>query len=152
MNVCYLSLGSNQKCPERQIRQAIKEIKQIPSTSLVKISQLYWNKAWGLKNQQDFCNVMIEIITILSPTILLKWCKKIESKHKRARKKQWGPRTLDIDIVLFGSRSVKTKNLTIPHPCFHLRDFVLIPLLELKPDLPVSNFLKKRGCIHNKNI
>ncbi|KGP63800.1 2-amino-4-hydroxy-6-hydroxymethyldihydropteridine pyrophosphokinase [Legionella norrlandica] len=139
MNVCYLSLGSNQKCPERQIRQAIKEIKQIPSTFLTQTSHLYWNKAWGLKNQQDFCNVMVEIKTTLLPHTLLKWCEKIENKHKRIRKKHWGPRTLDVDIILYGSRSIRTKNLTIPHPRFHLRDFVLIPLSELKPNFQLSN-------------
>ncbi|HGF0855462.1 TPA: 2-amino-4-hydroxy-6-hydroxymethyldihydropteridine diphosphokinase, partial [Legionella pneumophila] len=104
MNVCYLGLGSNQKNPERQIRQAIKEIKQIPSTCLIKVSRLYWNKAWGFENQQEFCNVVIEIRTTLLPHKLLKWCQKIENRHKRVRRKFWGPRTLDIDIILYGYR------------------------------------------------
>ncbi|TIE22736.1 2-amino-4-hydroxy-6-hydroxymethyldihydropteridine diphosphokinase [Legionella pneumophila] len=140
MNVCYLSLGSNQKNPERQIRQAIKEIKQIPSTCLIKVSRLYWNKAWGFENQQEFCNVVIEIRTTLLPHKLLKWCQKIENRHKRVSRKFWGPRTLDIDIILYGYRLIRTKDLIVPHPCFHLRDFVLVPLRELNSNLKIPNY------------
>lgn len=135
MNVCYLSLGSNQKSPERQIRQAIKDLKIIPDTSILNSSNLYWTKAWGFQNQQNFCNAVVEIITFLTPALLLKWCQKIENNHGRIRKRRWGPRTLDIDIILYGERTIKTKNLTIPHPHFLSRDFLLKPLLEINPNI-----------------
>ncbi|MCL9685016.1 2-amino-4-hydroxy-6-hydroxymethyldihydropteridine diphosphokinase [Legionella maioricensis] len=135
MNVCYLGLGSNQKFPERQIRQAIESISNIPSTSVIKTSSLYWNQAWGLQVQQDFCNAIVEITTLLPPLLLLKHCKKIEHKQGRIRKKRWGPRTLDIDIILYGNRRVNTKKLTIPHPYMQSRDFVLLPLLEINPNI-----------------
>jgi 2-amino-4-hydroxy-6-hydroxymethyldihydropteridine diphosphokinase len=139
---CYLSLGSNQKFPERQIRQAFNTIKMMPSTSIIKYSKLHWTKAWGLNNQQNFCNAVVEIVTLLTPIQLLHQCQKIENVQGRVRKKTWGPRTLDIDIILYGNRSVKSKHLTIPHPHFLSRDFVLIPLLEVGWSLgPVDNSL-----------
>lgn len=135
MNLCYLGLGSNQKFPERQIRQAVESIKKMRSTAVLKVSSLYWNKAWGLQVQQDFCNVIVEIVTQLPPQLLLKYCKQIEEKQGRIRKRHWGPRTLDIDIILYGSRNINTHNLSIPHPYMTVRDFVLTPLLEINPSI-----------------
>ena len=135
MNRCYLGLGSNQNNPERQIRQAIKALKNLPSTHVNKISRLYWNKAWGVSSQQDFCNAVVEIKTILAPQVLLKLCKKIEDQQGRTRKKHWGPRTLDIDIIFYGNRTINTHLLQIPHPYYKQRDFVIIPLLEINPQL-----------------
>lgn len=131
MNKCYLSLGSNQKCPERQIRQGLKAIKDLPSTAITQVSTLHWTKAWGVSNQPDFCNVVVEIITRLSPERLLSCCQKIEANQGRVRKKRWGPRTLDVDIILYATRRIKTNKLVIPHAHMHVRDFVLIPLSEL---------------------
>lgn len=135
MNSCYLSLGSNQKAPERHIRMAIKDLQTIPVTSVLSCSSLYWTKAWGLTTQQDFCNVVVKIATFLKPELLLKWCQKIEKQHQRVRKKRWGPRTLDIDIILYGNRTLHTKNLIIPHPHYLARDFVIKPLLEINPTI-----------------
>jgi len=138
MNRCYLALGSNQKFPERQLRLAIKSIRNLPSTSITRISTFYWNKAWGLTNQQDFCNAVIEIITILPPLKLLRACNKIENQHGRVRKKRWGPRILDIDILLYSNKVIQSKDLTIPHPQILTRDFVLKPLLEIRPDIQLA--------------
>jgi 2-amino-4-hydroxy-6-hydroxymethyldihydropteridine diphosphokinase len=131
MNVCYLGLGSNQKAPERQLRQAIKAIGALPSTVITQISSFYWNKAWGLRGQQDFCNAVVELRTLLPPFQLLKACQIIEKKQGRIRKKRWGPRIIDIDILLYGHQVIQSKILTIPHPHIQNRDFVLIPLREL---------------------
>jgi 2-amino-4-hydroxy-6-hydroxymethyldihydropteridine diphosphokinase len=135
MNKCYLSLGSNQKSPERQIRQALKKLKCLPSTFVHQVSRLYWNPAWGSRKQQNFCNVMVEISTLAPPFSLLRYCNRIEQRHGRVRKKKYGPRTLDIDIILYGSRRVQTKKLTIPHPQSAKRNFVLVPLFELDPSI-----------------
>lgn len=139
MNRCYIGLGSNQNSPERQIRQAIIAIKTIRSTAVIKVSNLYWNRAWGLHVQQDFCNAIIEINTLLTPFLLLKYCQTIEKNQGRVRKKRWGPRTLDIDIILYANRNIRSKNLTIPHPYMLSRDFVLIPLLEINPQIQLPN-------------
>ncbi|CAM2908787.1 2-amino-4-hydroxy-6-hydroxymethyldihydropteridine diphosphokinase [Legionella worsleiensis] len=135
MNICFLSLGSNQKSPERQIRMVIKELNAIPTSAVLCCSQIYWTKAWGLKSQQDFCNAVVKISTRLKPEMLLRWCQKIEKKHLRIRKKRWGPRTLDVDIILYGDRAIHTKNLIIPHPHYLHRDFVIEPLLEINPSI-----------------
>jgi 2-amino-4-hydroxy-6-hydroxymethyldihydropteridine diphosphokinase len=133
MNVCYIALGSNQKFPERQIRQAIEAIKKLPSTSVLSVSKIYKTKAWGIQVQQDFYNAVVELATLLTPSLLLSLCQKIETNQGRIRKKHWGPRTLDVDIILYGNRTIKTNILTIPHPYMMFRDFVLTPLLEINP-------------------
>lgn len=135
MTLCYLGLGSNQKCPERQIREAITALGNLPSTAVLKASSIYWTKAWGLTAQQDFCNAVVEITTRLAPELLLDFCQSIEKKHGRIRKKHWGPRTLDIDILLYGNRKIKSKRLSIPHPHLLFRHFVLAPLLEINPHI-----------------
>ncbi|WP_131794553.1 2-amino-4-hydroxy-6-hydroxymethyldihydropteridine diphosphokinase [Fluoribacter gormanii] len=134
MKVCYLGLGSNQQVPERQLRRAIKSIKSLPSTVVTKISSFYWNKAWGLQGQQDFCNTVIEISTRLPPLQLLDACQKIEKKQGRVRKKHWGPRVIDIDILYYEDKNIRSKELVIPHPQIQFRDFVLIPLMEINPN------------------
>lgn len=131
MNKCYLGLGSNQKSPERQLRQAICSLKSLDATSITKVSSFYWTKAWGLQKQQDFCNAVVEIHTTLSPLVLLRACQKIEKKQGRIRKKRWGPRVIDIDILLYGERKISLPDLIIPHPHILSREFVLIPLKEL---------------------
>ena len=127
-----MGLGSNQKSPERQIKQAIKAIKALPKTAITQQSNVYWNKAWGLNKQPDFCNAVVEISTSLCPSLLLAYCQHIETNQGRIRKKRWGPRTLDIDIILYGCRTIQTQNLTIPHPHMLSRDFVLIPLAQIQ--------------------
>ncbi len=131
MNQVFLGLGYNQKYPLRQLRQAIHSIKSLPRTSVIKCSSFYWTKAWGLQTQQDFCNIVIEITTVLPPLKLLKLCQRIEKKQGRIRKRHWGPRTLDIDILLYKDRTIKSKLLTVPHPFMLTRDFVLDPLSEI---------------------
>ena len=132
MNLCYLGLGSNQRSPERQLRRAIQSIKKLRAISVTKISSFYWSKAWGLSNQQDFCNAVIEIHTTLPPLKLLKACQLIEYQQGRIRKKHWGPRVIDIDILIYQDRIIQSKRLTLPHPHIMSRDFVLTPLSEIK--------------------
>lgn len=138
MNVCYLGLGSNQKSPERQLRRAIRSISSLNFTSITQVSNFHWTKAWGLQNQQNFCNIVIEINTVLTPQKLLNACQQIEKKQGRVRKRRWGPRTIDIDILIYGARRVQLQTLMIPHPHILSRDFVLIPLKELNPDISFS--------------
>lgn len=144
MNPCYLGLGSNQKHPQRQLRLAIKAIKKIPCTAVLKVSKLHTTKAWGRQVQPDFCNAVVELSTTLSPFMLLTYCQNIEKQQGRTRKIPWGPRTLDIDILLFGPRRIRSKKLKIPHPYLSVRDFVLTPLLEINPkiQLPVVDELR----------
>jgi 2-amino-4-hydroxy-6-hydroxymethyldihydropteridine diphosphokinase len=129
--LCALGLGSNLRSPERQIRQALRALRQIPRSSLLKHSTLYFNKAIGLRAQPQFCNAVALLATTLPPLELLHHCQKIEHQQGRVRKKRWGARTLDIDILLYGDYQCQTPTLIIPHPLLTQRDFVLIPLREL---------------------
>lgn len=143
MNICYLGLGSNQKSPERQLRQAIRALKSLHAISITKTSSFYWTKAWGLQKQQNFCNAVVEIVTVLSPQQLLSACQKIEIQQGRVRKKRWGPRVIDIDILIYGERTIHTKNLIIPHPRMMERDFVLVPLREIVHRHPIVGWTAK---------
>ncbi len=135
MNVCYLGLGSNQKSPERQLRRAIRSIRALPTTSVTKISNFHKTKAWGFLGQQDFCNAVIEITTRIPPLKLLQACQKIEKQQGRVRKKRWGPRIIDIDILLYGEQHIHLKDLITPHPHILSRDFVLVPLKEINANI-----------------
>lgn len=136
MNICYVGLGSNQKSPERQLRRAIRSIQALNNTSVTKISNFHWTKAWGFLGQQDFCNAVVEIITRLPPLQLLSAFQEIEKKQGRVRKKRWGPRIIDIDILLYEKVAInRPKKLLLPHPHILSRDFVLIPLKEINSSL-----------------
>lgn len=139
MNIAYLALGSNQYNPERQLRRAIQAIQALQQTVVTKTSSFHWTPAWGLQSQQIFCNAVIEIKTRLQPRLLLEKCNFIEEQQGRIRTKKWGPRIIDIDIVLYADRKIATKTLTIPHPHMHERDFVLKPLSEVFPALQQIN-------------
>lgn len=125
---CYLGLGSNLRSPERQLRQAVKHIKKIPRTTVLKIAPFYFNPATGRRAQPPYVNCAIKIATTLPPLALLRHCLAIEKKQGRIRKVRWGARTLDIDLLLYGSRTIHLKDLIIPHPRMSERPFVLIPL------------------------
>jgi len=128
---CFLSLGSNLRSPERQIFQAIRLLRNLPRTTLTKHSALYFNPAVGLRAQPAFCNAVVLIETHLTANQLLSHCQQIELQQGRVRKKRWGARTLDIDILIYGQLKCHTPKLTLPHPRLLERDFMLVPLLQL---------------------
>jgi len=132
MTKSILALGSNLRCPERQLHQAIKKLRRLPKTSLIQVAPFYKNKAWGRKAQPNFCNTVVAIKTSLSAFDLLKACQSIEQKQQRVRKVKNGSRTLDIDIIFHGTVRMRTAVLTIPHPRFEQRDFVMLPLSSIK--------------------
>lgn len=139
MTVCYLGLGSNIDCPHRHLIRAIKEIKQLPKTIVIKMSSIYKTKPIGWGYQPGYCNQVVMIKTQLLPTQLLTYCQNLEKKHHRVKKRIWGPRTLDIDILLFGSKQYDLAHLKIPHPELLNREFVLKPLFEINPDIKWYN-------------
>ena len=132
----YIGLGSNLSDPRTQVTQAIQELDEIEQTKLVTPSSLYRSKPMGPSDQPDFINAVAKITTKLSAQALLLALQKIEQAHQRKRKSErWGPRTLDLDIILFGEQQIDTKSLKIPHYGLAEREFVLIPLQELQADL-----------------
>ena len=132
----YIGLGSNLSDPQAQVTQALQELDSIAETELVNTSSLYLSKPMGPSDQPDYINAVAKITTRLSPEDLLSELQNIEHKHQRQRKEQrWGPRTLDLDIILFGDVQMDSKRLKIPHYGVAEREFVLIPLQELQADL-----------------
>lgn len=139
MTLCYLGLGSNLGNPQYQLRRAIKQLRQIPQIRLISVATFYPNKAFGRKVQPGFFNTVVSLYSSLTPKALLAICHEIESKQGRQRKIKWGARTLDIDILFYGSKVINTPTLVIPHPELLKRDFVLIPLLEIAPNISWPN-------------
>jgi 2-amino-4-hydroxy-6-hydroxymethyldihydropteridine diphosphokinase len=130
----FISLGSNLGDRLQFLSNAVDQI-GLRLGKVVKESKIYEAAAWGHTKQPDFYNQVIEIETELSPLQLLQGCLEIEKSLGRERSILWGERTIDLDILLYDGRSVQLENLRIPHPYLHLRNFVLVPLCEIAPDL-----------------
>ncbi|MGI6298996.1 MAG: 2-amino-4-hydroxy-6-hydroxymethyldihydropteridine diphosphokinase [Saccharofermentanales bacterium] len=132
MAEAYLSLGSNQGDRLEHMQAAVLLLASEPTIEIVRVSSLYESEPWGFTEQANFFNAVIWIRTTLSPYDLLDICLKIERQQNRVRTMHWGPRTLDIDILTYDELRLDTKRLTLPHPRMQERDFVLVPLAEIK--------------------
>ena len=145
MHKVYLGLGSNMSNPLKQLKDAIFSINNIEKTSVQKKSNVYESLPVGYLNQPNFFNQVISIETDLLPKELLQHFQEIEKKQKRIKKIFNGPRTIDIDILLFDDLCINEKGLVIPHPRMLERAFVMIPLLEIEPSIkiPKINNLKE---------
>ncbi|MGT2935655.1 2-amino-4-hydroxy-6-hydroxymethyldihydropteridine diphosphokinase [Streptococcus castoreus] len=135
MTIVYLSLGTNMGDRKAYLKKAVASLAKLPQTQLLSQSLIYETVAWGKTDQSDFLNMACQLETSLAPTDFLKKIQKIEQALGRVRHEKWGPRTIDIDILLFGDDVYQTADLTIPHPYMTERSFVLIPLLELQENL-----------------
>ncbi len=143
METAFISLGSNLDHPIKHILDAFSQIEESDKIIVSKISSLYKTIPVGPQNQNDYINAVIIIQTSLTPINLLSTLQGIEKKHKRKRSIKWGPRSLDLDILMFGRLILKTRNLTIPHPELVNREFVLIPLLEVtNQDFTITKYGK----------
>ena len=137
MITVYIGLGSNLDDPEAHIDTAIDDLSGIPQTKLVDKSSLYKSHPLGSQDQPDFINSVAKLETVLPANILLEQLQKIEHKHGRQREIKWGPRTLDLDMLLYGDMKISESNLVIPHPHIASRHFVLCPLMEIDPDVEI---------------
>lgn len=134
MNTVYLSLGGNQGDRRQLIDEAVKLV-AAKAGKISKRSAFYETKAWGLEDQPDFLNICLSIETDYTPRQLLVSLQAIEQDLHRQRTHKWGPRTIDIDILLYNNDIVQDEYLSIPHPYISQRRFVLQPLAEIAPDL-----------------
>lgn len=143
LHTCFIGLGSNLAAPQQQINHALDTIAKAPNTQVIRASSLYSSKPMGPQDQPDYVNGVVEIKTQLAPHDLLFHLQQIELSQGRERKERWGPRTLDLDIILYGDLQVQTESLTIPHYGMKIREFVLYPLHEIAPEiiLPCGNSL-----------
>lgn len=133
---CYIGLGSNQADPAEQIRRACDALDKIPRTRLSARSRLYTSAPMGPQDQPRFVNAVVRLDTELEPLTLLDQLQAIELAQGRTRKaERWGPRTLDLDMLLYADQQIDHERLQVPHYHMHARAFVLYPLAELSPDL-----------------
>ena len=136
MERVYIGLGSNLSTPLAQLRSALTAMAALPLTRLVAQSSFYVSDPLGPADQPRYVNAVAALDTELSPLALLDALQTIELEQGRTRKaERWGPRTLDLDILLFGERQLDSPRLTVPHYHMHARAFVLYPLAQIAPDL-----------------
>ncbi|MBZ0332524.1 2-amino-4-hydroxy-6-hydroxymethyldihydropteridine diphosphokinase [Halomonas sp. ANAO-440] len=131
----YVGLGSNLDEPATQVALALEALGELPLTQRVGVSSLYASRPVGPQDQPDFINAVAHLATRLSPLALLDQLQALEQRHRRVRQRHWGPRTLDLDLLLFGKQVIATPRLQVPHPEMKARAFVLVPLAELAPTL-----------------
>lgn len=142
MTLVYLGLGTNMGDRAGYLQAAVNALSKLPETELLRQSSIYQTAAWGKKDQNDFLNMVCQLNTKLTPEALLAATQAIEQALGRVRHEKWGPRTIDIDLLLFGDEPYQSKALTIPHPYMTQRAFVLIPLLEIIPDVTLPDSQK----------
>lgn len=135
MKSVFIGLGSNVGNPLQQIQQAMASLKEIPCSRVECVSSVYTSKPLGPQDQPDFLNAAAQLSTSLKPLELLEELQKIEEQQNRVREVKWGPRTIDLDILLYGHEVLETADLTIPHKGLTTRAFVLHPLFEIAPAL-----------------
>ncbi|MEE8057677.1 MAG: 2-amino-4-hydroxy-6-hydroxymethyldihydropteridine diphosphokinase [Pseudomonadales bacterium] len=143
---CFISLGSNLEQPLAQVNRAAEELASLPESALISLSPWYQSAAIGPGEQPDYINGVAELHSIKKPLELLVLLQDIETKHQRQRLERWGPRTLDLDLLLYGNEIITEPTLTIPHPRMLERNFVLLPLFDIAPELklPDGTSLKLR--------
>lgn len=140
MERVYIGLGSNLATPLEQLRSALTALTALPQTQLVAQSSFYASDPLGPADQPRYVNAVAALDTELSPLALLDALQTIELEQGRTRKaERWGPRTLDLDILLFGERQLDEPRLTVPHYHMHARAFVLYPLAEIAPGLQLPD-------------
>ena len=137
---CYIGLGANLTAPIVQLQQAVVALQQLPDSHLVAVSSFYGSKPMGPQDQPDYVNAVAALDTALEAEALLDALQQIEQLHGRQRKaERWGPRTLDLDILLYNNTVINSPRLTVPHYGMRQREFVLYPLYEIAPQLQLPD-------------
>lgn len=143
-----MGLGSNLDSPARHVRAALDDLAVLPETRMRAASRLYRSSPWGLEDQPDFVNAVAALDTRLPPEALLAELQTLEKQAGRVRDgARWGPRVLDLDLLLYGDRVSDDPHLTLPHPRMHERAFVLVPLLEIAPGARIPGRGSAAACL-----
>lgn len=133
----FIGIGSNLLNPVVQVKNAISALEHLPNSHLESVSSLYSSKPQGPQDQPDFVNAVARVKTALSASSLLNALQSIELAQGKVKKRHWGERLIDLDILLYDAVTINSPELVIPHPELTNRDFVLLPLAELVEDLPI---------------
>ncbi|MGB5717508.1 MAG: 2-amino-4-hydroxy-6-hydroxymethyldihydropteridine diphosphokinase [Gammaproteobacteria bacterium] len=142
----YVGIGSNLDNPVAQVLEAVEEMEMIPDTILVARSSLYRGRPMGPEEQPDYVNAVVSLDTLLSADELHRALVSIEDLQGRSRDgEKWGPRIIDLDLLLYGNNTIETATLTVPHPGMHERDFVIVPLEEIAGNVKIPG----RGFLYS---
>ncbi|MED3690015.1 2-amino-4-hydroxy-6-hydroxymethyldihydropteridine diphosphokinase [Peribacillus butanolivorans] len=148
VNISYLSIGSNLGDRLVTIQSAFRLLDENSHIELVACSSLYETDPVGYADQDCFLNAVFKVKTDLKPEELLRTCMQIEQELGRKREVRWGPRTLDLDILLYNHENIETEILSVPHPRMQERAFVLVPLMEVDPDIKLPQmYTPLRGLL-----
>ena len=145
--LAFIGLGSNLQGPKKQINTALNSLDDLSETKVLRISGFYQSKPLLEISGPDYLNVVCKIETRLSALDLLSQCQQIENKQHRVREIRWGSRTIDLDILVYGDEVISTKELIVPHPEMIKRNFVLLPLFEIEPELELPIFGKLKDLV-----
>ena len=153
MTIAYIAIGSNLASPLEQVNAAVKALSEIPQSKILAVSSFYRTPPLGPQDQPDYLNAAVALETSLAPEALLNHTQRIELQQGRVRKaERWGPRTLDLDIMLFGYEVINTERLTVPHYDMKNRGFMLWPLFEIAPELVFPDGLFLNKLLHKKGF
>ena len=145
----FIGVGANLDNPKTRVSDAFNELGSLPDSELTACSGLYQSAPMGPQDQNDYINAVVRLSTKLEPLALLDELQRIEKEQGRVRKaERWGPRTLDLDLLLYNNSNIEHPRLTVPHYGMHERNFVLLPLAEIEPDLKLPNGTAIRNLIN----
>lgn len=142
----FIGLGGNLGDPRAAMLAALQVLDGDPATHVARVSSLYRTPPWGRTDQPDFLNAVAELRTTRSPRALLELCLSVEASLHRVRDERWGPRSIDLDILLYGDLDIDEEGLRVPHPRMLERAFVLVPLVEIAPELAIRG-RAVAGCL-----
>ena len=150
MTLAYIAIGSNLASPLEQVNAAVQALGEIPQSKIVAVSSFYRTPPLGPQDQPDYLNAAVVLETALNAETLLDNTQRIELQQGRVRKaERWGPRTLDLDIMLFGDEVINSPRLTVPHYDMKNRGFMLWPLYEIAPTLHFPDGATLRQVLEN---
>jgi len=148
----YVGIGSNLGDRVANLAAALGALAAVPDIGVTAVSRVYESEPWGVADQPAFANVVVALDTGLSAEALLSACKRIEAELGRVAGVRYGPRAIDLDVLLYGDEAIDSADLTVPHPRLLERDFVVTPLLEIAPGvtLPGGIPVTRDGAIHGR--
>ena len=152
MTLAYIALGSNLASPLEQVNAAVQALGEMPQSRIIAVSSFYRTPPLGPQDQPDYLNAAVVLDTALDAETLLDNTQRIELQQGRVRKaERWGPRTLDLDLMLFGNEIINTERLTVPHYDMKNRGFMLWPLFEVAPDLTFPDGTSLNAVLQSLN-
>ncbi|KGR77547.1 2-amino-4-hydroxy-6-hydroxymethyldihydropteridine diphosphokinase [Ureibacillus sinduriensis] len=152
MNNVYLSLGTNIGDREQNLKLAVRLLQDTENVSVTAVSSIYETAPVGYVDQPSFLNIALSIETTYSAMDMLRICQSVENELGRVREVRWGPRIIDLDILLYNNDNIEVKHLIVPHPRMFERAFVLVPLLEITKNIRTPHLEMAKSCLERMDL